>query len=131
MATVREQIADRIIEDNPAYWVTPHPRSIPENLGAGKVCVSVSREELTAPSANVLTHRIRVELAIGGQYTANTEDLLDEALDNLLLSVQRLDGVRFVRAGRVAFDEKWPGYQVDLEADSNNVYRETVIQERA
>ncbi|AYN57557.1 tail terminator [Arthrobacter phage Corgi] len=54
---------------------------------------------------------------------------LDDALDDVLLELQRISDVRFQEATRVTFAETFPGWEVLLEIEHNNYYAAAVRQE--
>lgn len=124
MSSVREQVAAQIKADNSTYIVKPELVGVPDNLIG--VQVAVFRTELTH-TANTLTHECRIELMIG----KTDEGLLDEVLDNVLLSLQRIQGLTWSSASRTVFDDKYHGYQITLTANSSNIYREIVSSEGA
>lgn len=127
--TAREQIAAQIKTDNPSMSVIAYGASAPENLGAGKVRVSVYRTRLDVTAH--LTHVMQVEVIVAGVGTAKAEDDLDAALDKTLASLQRMDVIRVTSAERAIFDDKFIGYTINAEVDSVDVYRELIAQERS
>lgn len=127
--TVRAIIAEQIRTDNPSWLVREYASPAPDALSKGKVFCSVSRASLVPrEQAYALTHNIIIEVLVSSQ-GATTEDDSDEALDRVLLSLQRIPGVSWDRATRAAFDSRFFGYQVEASADSKNVYRQQVIEE--
>lgn len=127
--TARGQVAAQIAEDNPSFTVHDYPISVPDNLGAGRVVVSVFRESIT-PTDLVLTHGLTVNIFVQAT-TAAGENRLDDALDEVLLSIQRLDALNVTEAKRAVFEERMPGWQIAVEAYSQNIYRSAVQNERS
>jgi len=56
---------------------------------------------------------------------------LDDLLDDILFSLQRIDGVTFDSAERTVFADSFQGWTIKCHADSKNVYTTTVRSERA
>lgn len=130
MSAVREKIADQIKADNSAYIVKAFPASPPDNLGAGKVQVTVFRSTLT-PEKNNLTHDLEIVVITGASnITLASEDALDAALDQILLSLERIPGVLWTSASREVFEEKFNGYKVTVQTQSPNVYKTLVREEQ-
>lgn len=128
--TVRAQVAAHIKADLTAnYVVRDYPVASPDNISANKVHVSVYRTELSV-TAQALTHTLEIDVLVGGT-NGPAEDNLDDALDDVLLSLQRMDGVTATSAQRMVFGESFIGYKIAADVASTNVYRAAVIQERA
>lgn len=124
MSSVREMIGTQISTDNPTYFVKTELASAPDNLSGTRV--HVFRSGLSK-SASSLTHECTVEVMIGKL----NEDELDDALDNILLSLQRIEGLDWSAVNRRIFDEKYHGYEITCSANSANVYRSAILNERA
>lgn len=130
MSGVATQIATQISDDNPTFTVRDYGAPLPENLGAGAVLVQVYRITLAPHAqANVLTHTCRVELVVGSKDPAQAEASLEDALDEVLLSLQRMPGISWSTAERSVFNESMNGWTVTCSADSKNIYREHVLAE--
>lgn len=127
--SARAKIAAQIKTDNPEFSVVAYGAEAPDNLGRGKVRVSVYRTRLDVSTH--LTHVMQVEVIVAGVGTAKAEDDLDAALDETLKSLQRMDVIRVTSAERAIFDEKFIGYTINAEVDSTDVYRELIAQERS
>lgn len=130
MSAVREKIADQIKSDNSAFIVKAFPASPPDNLGAGKVLVTVYRSALNPDKTN-LTHDLEIVVITGAAtITLASEDALDSALDQILLSLERVPGVLWTSASREVFEEKFQGYKVAVQTHSPNVYKNLVREEQ-
>lgn len=124
---IREIVAEKISADNPMFNVKAYPAEAPENFGSKRATqVSVFRTELTnGPS--ILIHEVAIELMVG----KSDEDYLDESLDEVLLSIQRIPGLTWSSATRTVFDDKYNGYRITLSAPTKNLYKEIVASEGA
>lgn len=127
--SVRAKIALQIKTDNPDFIVKAFGANAPDNLGKGKVFVTVFRESLEQGS-NSLTHNIKIHVMVGTT-DGSGEDFNDEALDQCLLSLVRIDGVIFRSAERAMFDEKYIGHQITAECMSYDVYTQIISEERS
>lgn len=127
--TVRAKVAAQIKADNPKYGVVHYNTGAPSNLGASKVHVCVFRTRLE-PVSGTLKHSLTIEVIVGG-LTEGAQDFADTALDEVLLSLQRLDEVRFISADFSTFGETFIGYSINAEVDSADVYKSTIIEERS
>lgn len=133
MSVVREILADQIKKDNSAWIVRPYLAGPPDNLGSGKVFVAVWRTDLDV-AAGALTHSIQIDLMHGNSADDKGETALDRRLDDVMLSLQRLDNVTVTKASRAVFGaegNKWNGWTIECSAATENVYRSTVQQERS
>ncbi len=130
MSTPRQQVAEQIAADNPTWVVLPYP-SIPGQVARGKPVCSIWRSELApAVPRQGLTHALTVNL-YGPTTGKAAEDELDDYLDALLLSVERLPGFKFERATRQQFqNDTLSGWQLELTATSENVYRALILKEK-
>lgn len=131
MSTIRDIVAARIKSDSPTWSVNAYLAGDPDNLAAGKVFIAIWRTDVAvAPGA--LTHTLNIDLMHGGSGSEKGETTLDAALDDLMLSLQRLDGVTVTSATRSTYGEggKFNGWQIECTAQTENVYRAAVQQER-
>lgn len=126
--SVRAKVAAQIKADNPTYGVVHFNTGAPSNLGANKVHVSVFRTRLE-PTDGILKHALTIEVIVGG-LTEAAQDFADTALDEVLLSLQRLQEVRFISADFSIFAETFIGYSINAEVDSADVYKSQIFQER-
>ena len=122
--TVREEIAAKIKADNPTYSVKAFPVSAPENLGATKVFVSVYRESMTnAPQLAAVTQSLKLQVITPKTGTDVAETELEDALFEVLVSIASLNYVQWSTAERAVFAEKFIGYEITLEASTQNIYK--------
>ena len=127
--SVRAKIALQIKTDNPDFTVKAFASNAPDNLGKGKVFVTVFRDSLEQ-GANSLTHNMKIHVMVGTS-DGTGEDFNDGALDQCLLSLARLDAVIFRSAERAIFDEKYIGHQITADCMSYDVYTQTISEERS
>jgi hypothetical protein len=126
MSSVRETIGTQIVTDNPTYSVKTELASAPDNLSGTRVHVFRSALGKTN-NGTLLSHECTIEVMIGKQ----NENELDTVLDNILLSLQRINELDWTSVNRRIFDEKYHGYEITCTAPSANVYRSAILQERA
>ncbi|RNL52736.1 hypothetical protein [Arthrobacter oryzae] len=94
MTTHRQIIADQLKADNPGFIVKAFAASAPDNLGKGKAQVSVYRDSLR-PNQNSLDSTLKVQVIANAGSTIAAEDDLDAALDQVILSLERIPGVNW------------------------------------
>lgn len=131
MPTPRQRVAEQIAADNPKWVVLPYA-SVPAQVAKSRPVCSVWRSDVapTTPRTG-LVHSVNVNV-----YAAATgergEDELDDSLDAVMLSIERLGGLKFERATRQMFNkETLAGWSIELTATSENVYRAAVLKERS
>lgn len=130
MSTPRQTLAEQIAQDNPAWTVLPYP-AVPGQVARGKAVCSVWRGDVnpTVPRSG-LTHSVTVNV-YGSSTGKAAEDDLDDYLDAVMLSIERVPGFKFESATRQTFaNETLAGWQVSLTATSENVYRTEILKER-
>ena len=118
----RDYIADKIKADNSAFIVDRYPREYPDNLSAGKTYVQVFREGVSRANDG-LKHSLKVGVFVAKQEGNQAENDLEGALDQILLSLESLDGVSWEEAARVVYGGKWNAYEVSVALNTNNAYR--------
>lgn len=130
MSTPRTQLAEQIQTDNPAFRVLDYGHR-PANVNPGKPVVTVIRTEM-GPGERVLAldHTLQV-LAIGSKTDPEAaEDELDDLLDAVCLSVERLKNWRITSCKRASlFEDTFTGWVIDVTCTSENVYRDIVTKE--
>lgn len=130
MSTPRTQLAEKIQADNPKFRVFDYGHR-PQNVNKGRPVVTVIRTEVV-PGERVLAldHTLQV-LAIGAQTDPEAaEDELDDLLDAVCLSIERLREWRMTSCKRASlFEDSFTGWVIDVTCTSPNVYRETVQKE--
>lgn len=120
--TPRGVIAQRISDEHKTWRVVDYPDG-PENLGRGAVYVAVYRTTVSKPagSPQALEHAVTVDLYGAPQLAPRTEGVLDDLLDDLLLTVAAMRDVTWTTAERHAFDTM-QGWRITLTLASSNIY---------
>jgi len=134
LPTAREQLAAKIMEDAP--HITAYPWVMePENVTKGKPVASVYRANLNnGPQANVLRHDLTIDLYVSLTDGPEAEAEAEDALDEVLLALQRMPGVTWTDAKRVSFGNPAPvfaGYSISVSRVSKDHYLTTVLAEKA
>ena len=133
MATPRQIVADQIQADNETFKVRAFPY-FPSEV-RGEAVISVWRTDVgTSPdSPNLLRHSLQIQVYAGATLEEKAEATLDELLDAVLLSLQRLTSIGGVTSERVVFGDEssgqFTGWKILCYADSANVYKQTVLSE--
>lgn len=128
-APARVQLAGRIATDRPAWVVQPFPW-VPKQVALGKPAVSVWRTDLERQGL-ALVHRLTINLYCAKTADAAAEAEAEDALDDLLVSIQRMDAATWSKAERTTFDKVISGWQVTAELRTTDHYRDTVLKERS
>lgn len=103
---------------------------VPANVSAKQPIVTVHRTEIQPDDKpQALKHPVQVCVYGAGQTGEITENTLDELIDGVFLSIERLAGYRITSAKRGTLHDVFAGWVVDVEATSNNVYREIIMKE--
>jgi hypothetical protein len=124
MAHIRQLIADKIKADNAGFIVKAFPVPVPENIGKGKVWVSVWLETLVNnPTQASVGEDLRILVCTAKTNSEVAEAALEDARDAVLTSLQSLNYVDWSSANRVAPDETFLGYEIILHADTSNPYK--------
>lgn len=131
MATPRQTIADQLITDHATlYSIYPWMYSPTGDLR--KCAIAVYRTDLgdhpSTPGA--LRHSVTIDAYGTKTLGEAAEDELDDLLDDILLSLQRIDGLYGIEAKRSVFKESFHGWTITCTADSPNVYKTAVLNER-
>lgn len=131
LPTARQRIAACIERDNPN--ITAHPYVMtPEQVTLGNPVVSVYRSALTnAAQTNVLQHQVTLDVFCALQEGAGVESEAEDALDAVLLTLQRMTGVAWSEAKRVTFGDDFAGYTITAAMVSKDQYLQTVLAENA
>lgn len=128
--TAREQLAAQIAADaGTRAKVVAHPEQ-PTNIAKGKMFVAVYRSKLDRHAdRRVLRHDLTVDVYASTATGAGAENEADDALDAVLLSIQRHPGTVFEEAERTQFDGKFAGYRVRATWHSPDVYAAAIRHE--
>lgn len=131
LPTARQQIAARITLDSP--HITAYPWvMMPEQVTLGKPVASVYRSTLdNAAQSNVLRHDVTIDLYISLTEGAEAEAEAEDALDAVLLTLQRMPGVTWSDAKRVNFGTDFAGYTISASKFSKDHYLQTVLAENS
>lgn len=129
MATPRTTVANAIRSENITYIVLDYP-DFPENIPTNKVHVSVFRTDVKTveKTPNVLEHPLIIQVLVPVTTGAAAENAADDALDNILLSLQRIEGLSWSTAERSNFESAYIGYKITASVSSSNVYRTQVLE---
>ena len=132
MATPRETIAAQIATDHPLWLVWPYP-DVPKNVAKDRPVVSVWRGTVApGESRQTLRHDLTLNVYGAKRIADGVEDELDDLLDGVMLSLERVDGFRFTQAERQSFaNDTIAGWQITGSVASANVYRSIIIEERS
>jgi hypothetical protein len=131
MDTPRQQLAAQIQADNPEWIVRDYP-SEPKQVRKGKPYVSIWRASIVPAARQHLDHELTLHVYGSKVEDAAAENELDNILDGVLLSIERYEGARFIRADRRNLvNETFAGFVITVNTYSPNVYRAAVLNERS
>lgn len=130
MSTPRQTIAAQVKADHPDWKVFSYPHK-PSNVETGHPVVCVFRTEvLPASKPQWITHAVTVQAFGAKTMLEAAEDEMDNLLDGVLLSLERVKGYTMQSAKRATFYEgSLSGWEIEATATSANVYRDTVLKE--
>jgi hypothetical protein len=128
MTTPRTQLAAQFIADHPAHKVYAFPYA-PTEVRANVIAVWRTDLGPHPEAAGKLRHSLVINAYAGASIEEAAEAELDDLLDDVMLSLQRIEGVTFGSAERAVFDGKFQGWTVKCHADSSNVYKSTILTE--
>lgn len=131
MATPRETIAAQLSGDWPGHVVYAYPYAPTTDIRKNALAVYRTDVDPHPTSPNQLRHAVTIDAYGKTKLGTDSEVELDDLLDDILLSLERLAGVTFLKAERKVFKDAFQGWTVTLTADSENVYKTTVRTERA
>lgn len=128
MATPRQTIADQFITDYPTkYAVYPWMYSPTSDLR--QPAIAVYRTEVAG--GDQLSHSVTIDAYGKKSMGEAVEDELDDVLDDIMLSLQRLDRVHDITAKRSVFKDSFQGWAITCTVSSGNVYKSAVLDERS
>lgn len=127
-APARVLVAQQIATDHPAWVVQPCPW-VPKQVAKGSPAVSVWRTDLERDGL-ALVHRLTINLYCSKTANEAAETEAEDLLDELLLSIQRLDAASWSKCERTSFDKVLGGWQITAQLRSADIYRQAVITER-
>jgi hypothetical protein len=130
MSTPRTAVADQLRTDT-GYKVHAFPY-FPAQVADPVLAVWRTDVNHHPDSPNHLRHPLRIQVYVGPTVEEKAEATLDDALDAVLLSLQR-QGVNSVTAERTVFGDEqrgtFQGWAVTCNFDSPNVYKSTILAE--
>ena len=131
LPTARQHIAAQIEQDHD--HITAHPYiMLPENVTLGKPVCSVYRSTLgNGSQANVLRHDVTIDVFVALTDGLEAEAEAEDALDAVLLTLQRIPGVTWSEAKRVNFGTDFAGYTISASKFSKDHYLQTVLAENS
>lgn len=135
MSTPRQTLAAQFIADFPeAYKVYAYPYA-PAQVGEPVVAVWRTDVDPHPSTPGLLRHTLTVQAYIGPTLGEKAEATADDLLDAVLLSLQRLPAVTVTGSERKVFGDPetgtFQGWTVKCYADSPNVYKQLILEERA
>jgi hypothetical protein len=122
VATPRQTIAAALRTDNPTWNVFEWPADLTE---VRKPTAVVYRTTL-APAIGSLVHEVKVQMYGTKAIGAGSEDELDNLLDAVMLSMQKLAGVTVKEAVRKTFSDVFQGWELDVVWHSSDIYKAQV-----
>lgn len=124
----RQVLADQIKSDNPDLVVCPWVH-MPEQVTPGHPVVAVYRERISRLST-ALEHHVKLDVFVSLTDGPAAEDEAEDALDLVLLSLQRVQGCTWQEVQRVTFDGSFAGYTITAAMHSIDVYKSEIAAER-
>lgn len=127
MSTPRTLLAEQFTADH-GHKVYPYPYS-PSEVRAPVIAVWRTDVDPHPSSPGLLRHTLTVNAYVGKALGEEAEDALDDLLDDVLLSLQRVEGVTVTKSERTVFKDVFQGWDITCYADSANVYKQTILAE--
>lgn len=131
MSTLRQQLAAVVRQQLPDAVVCSYPTE-PAQVQRGRPFVDVYVTDIARDGEHRLKHTLRLDAYVsrtqGDEAEAEAEDLRDE----VLLALQRVEGLDWTGAQRVNFaDGAFIGYSITVVYLSVDVYENTIREEAA
>lgn len=128
MTTPRTQLAEQLTADHPDHKIYAFPYAPSEVRGP---VIAVWRTDLSpSPNGpNLLRHSLTINAYGRKSLEEGAEAELDNLLDDVMLSLQRVPGVTFDGASRTVFAEVFQGWEIKCYAESKNVYKSQILTE--
>lgn len=123
----RQLIAQQIKADHDRMLVCPWVY-LPEQVTPGHPVVAVYRERMLR-QGTVLEHQLKLDLFISLTDGDEAEAEAEDALDDVLLSLQRIEGCTWSDVQRVTFGGDFAGYTVTASMHSTDIYKQTIAAE--
>lgn len=127
--TARTVVAAQIQADNPDYVVCSYPAE-PSQVTNKAPYVDVYTTNIRPENGERdLRHEVTIEVYVAQRGTAEAEAQVEDARDEVLLSLQRLLPFQWEGAERVVFQEAYTGYKITGWMPSTNEYRQIIQAE--
>jgi len=133
MSTPRQILATQFRADH-AHKVYAFPY-LPSEVRAP--IIAVWRTDLSPhpQSPNALRHSLIIQAYGGASLEERAEAELDDLLDDVMFSLQRIQNLAIDSAERTVFGDEtrgtFQGWVIKCHADSANVYKQTILTEGA
>lgn len=101
----------------------------PEQVTPGHPVVAIYRERLDK-GQGALGHHLKLDIFVSLTDGADAESEAEDALDDVLVSLQRIAGCTWTEAVRVTFDQAFTGYTVTATMHSKDAYKAAVLAEQ-
>lgn len=101
---------------------------LPEQVTPGHPVVAVYRERMTR-QGQVLAHQLKLDVFVSLTDGALAEAEAEDALDDVLLSLQRIEGCTWSEVQRVTFASDFAGYTITATMHSTDVYKSAIAAE--
>ncbi len=128
MSTPRTILAEQFTTDHPAHKVYAYPYA-PTEVRANVIAVWRADLGPHPASPGKLRHSLIINAYGKATLEERAEAELDDLLDDVMFSLQRIDGVTFDSAERTTFNDAFQGWSIKCHADSANVYKSTILSE--
>lgn len=130
MSTARDLIAAQLRTDSPETIVSGFPTAGPENIPRGKTVVQLYRTEFEPiSSGTLLKHTFELVVMVSSQGTEHAELALEEALDTVLLSLERFQGLTYSTVTRSVVGN-FNAYVITASTNTTNHYKNIVREEQ-
>lgn len=131
MSTPRTTLAEAFRTDT-EYTVHAFPY-FPSEVRAPVISVWRTDVDPHPANPNALRHSIQINIFLGVSLEERVEAAADDALDAVMLSLQRLAVVGGITAKRTVFGDEqsgtFQGWLITCHADSANVYKSQILTE--
>lgn len=131
MTTARQAVVARLKQDlAPAGaalpWVIKGSPWVPKQVNKDQPAVAVWRASLERQGLG-LVHELTINLYLSRTADEAAEDEQEDALDDLLTSLQRCKGATWTRAERQVWEQVISGWQITCQFASEDIYRQVVL----
>lgn len=126
-APARRILAAQLTLDQAHLVVKPWPY-MPEQVTPGRPVVSVYRERMNR-NGTVLEHHLKLDVLVSLTDGQDAEVEAEDALDDVLLSLQRIPGCTWTEVQRVTFQDVFTGYTISAVMHSADIYKQAIAAE--